>query len=133
MLLLSIAWFWQPHIVCPMIQLPFFLFLVEKKIDLVLSSPNWMLNLSSTNQSHILGRFFVSSFIRSKSLCKITNMYILVYSRSNNGPRMNPCGSQYHKSTDVENLSRTLIWSFPLDRYDLHQSITSRKKRNDEF
>ena len=48
----------------------FFLFLVEKKIDLDLSSPKWMLSLLSTNQSHILQMFLVCSFfIRSRSLC----------------------------------------------------------------
>ena len=47
-----------------------FQFLVEKRIDLVLSFPKWMLNLLSTNQSHIFEKFFVSSsFICSRSLC----------------------------------------------------------------
>ena len=47
-----------------------FQFLVEKRIDLVLSFPKWMVNLLSTNQSHILEKFFVCSlFICSRSLC----------------------------------------------------------------
>ena len=48
----------------------FFLFLVEKRIDLVLFSPKWMLNLFSRNQSNMLQKFLVSSlFIWSRSLC----------------------------------------------------------------
>ena len=47
----------------------FFLFLVGKRIDTVLSSPKWMVeSLLSTHQSHIT-KFFSSLFIWSSSLC----------------------------------------------------------------
>ena len=80
-----------------------------------------MLNLLSTNQSHILEKFFVSFlFIRPRSLClnnkhvhlrreidhnlqlAANRLYITEITKT--GPRMDPCGTPHRKSAEVENL-----------------------------
>ena len=119
----------------------FFLLLVEKRIDLVLSSQKWMLNFLLINQSHILQKLIVSSlFIWSRSLCWYSNHTSSVYGnrsqsttcgissiyrKKNKGPRMDPCGTPHLNSAVVENVSWTFTWNFLLRRYDLNQSITS--------
>ena len=122
---------------------PFLLFSVEKRIDLVLSSPKQMLNLLSTNESHILETFLVSFFLFAPDLyVEIINVYhlhreidcslwhIKIHNTYNKGPRMDLCGTPHHRSVEVKNLSWTLTWNFLMDRYYLHQSITLHKKPN---
>ena len=127
----------------------FSIFLVEKRIDLVLSFPKWMFNLLSTNQSHILEKFLVSSsFIHSRSICwnykhvssaernrsqSTACGMLFIYNRNNNGPIMDSCGTLHCKLSEVVNFLWTFTWNFLLDSYDLYQSITSRENPSDDI
>ena len=93
--------------------LSFFIFLIlhwlANRIDSVFSSPKWILNLLSTNQSQIFSESLFNAFsISSTSLCwKIRNelsAYInkleftasdvsVIEIRNSEGPRIEPCGT----------------------------------------
>ena len=149
MLLLSIVGFWCHHRYTRVSIFVFPFFFVKKRIDLVLSFPKWMFNLLSTNQSHILEKFLVSSsFILSRSLCwnykhvssaernrsqSTACGMLFIYNRNNNGPIMDSCGTLHCKLSEVVNFLWTFTWNFLLDRYDLYQSITSRENPSDDI
>ena len=100
--------------------------LLPNKIDFVLSSPKWILNLLSTNQSQSILKFlFSADSISVISLCwnikQVSSAYSnssqstaygisFIYKRKRNGPKMDSGGTSHRRFPGSEKVF--LIWTF---------------------